>query len=671
MLNCQQISMQSQTHSITSPLMRCTAICTLTIVFLSSSFLTALKAQYPSVAYQNEMAKAVRATANYVLPSIVVIEIVGGNGTPIGEVAHDAPTSGVIVDSRGYVLASDLIVRQTSASILVVTGDGTRHAAKVISRDHHRGLVLLKIDADSELPAIKLPESVSLSIGQSTVAVGRYGLDASPIVSQGILSATERLDGIALQTDARISASLYGGLLVDLYGNALGIVVPAVAAGGAENETSWYDSGIAFAIPVTVIKKKLDRMIDGEDIKKGLVGIVAEAKDPYAENTRLAAVRVRSPAEKAGIKPGDLVKSVDGEEVVRHQQVRQILGRFDAGEKIGIEVVRRGETRSFELTLADTIPPLEPQRIGIVISEQRVDEEEDTKLVVDEVLEKSPADGKLKEGDVIVFFDGIPSTEIASLRRRLISAEPGGSIELEVRRGNETEQFALTPSTIDSGDLLRIPTSWLSSESRWRIEPLSLPESANKAAVIVPNGGGENETMPDQLGCLILLVNPGDGDPEKVLESWKDMASLTGVVVCAVAPEANERWQAKEIEVMPKLVASIKKTQPIDPSAVAIAAPGALSGVKAEASDSMALAVAMSESQTFSGVAVSSKTRPPAVKLRENDAESSLQILLPMSADGEPPSWASTLRRSGYPIVIPEDVSREVLLTWVRMLQSI
>ena len=206
--------------------------------------------------FQRAMATAVRDAANRVLPSVVAIEIIGTRGAAQGEVEQDAPTSGVILDTDGYVLASSIVVARPAASVLVVLPDGKRQAAKVVSRDHHRELVLLKIETDKALTPIDLTSSPDRRIGQTTIAVGRYGTDASPMVSRGVLSAEGRLDGIALQCDARVSPAFYGGPLIDLYGNVLGILIPAVAEGGAEEPTSWYDSGIAFAIPSDVIVKE-------------------------------------------------------------------------------------------------------------------------------------------------------------------------------------------------------------------------------------------------------------------------------------------------------------------------------------------------------------------------------------------------------------------------------
>ncbi|MFG0260777.1 MAG: PDZ domain-containing protein, partial [Novipirellula sp. JB048] len=541
-------------------------------------------------------------------------------------------------------------------------------------------------------------------VGQTTVAVGRYGIDAAPLVSRGVISARERLDGIALQADARVSASFYGGVLVDLVGNPLGILIPAVAEGGAEADTDWYDSGIAFAIPLDVVKKNLPRMRSGEDIKKGLIGIVSKSKDPYENETELAAIRVRSPAEAAGLKAGDKVRSINGERVQRYQDVRLLLGPYDAGDSISIEVDRGGERMTFDVTLTDSIPPLQPQRLGVIASEIAPDvpqpnaektpnaketpaaeaEGDDpvAKVVVSETIAGTPADGKLRVGDVIEKIGAIEIDGVETLRRQMISSEPGKAIELTVRRAaardreagdqdaTETatsETITLTPESIDAGVMAELPKIWSDAGGTWSIRELKLPDAANVAAVLAP----EADESLTRLGLMMLLLNPGDAAPKVALESWREAAERAGVVVCAVAAEDNQRWQPKEIEVVGRLVASIQKTSPIAPLAVAVAASGAIAGAKAEAADSMALAVAIASSRTFSGVAVAAETRPPAVRLRENDAEASLQILLPIGKDDEPPAWVPTLQKSGYPVARGGEVDPETLLRWVRLLQAV
>ncbi len=617
-------------------------------------------------AYRAALSKAVRATASRVLPSVVTVEIIGTGGPVQGEVEQDAPTSGVIVDQSGYLLASSIVVQRPSASILVVLADGSRHTAKVVARDDHRDLVLLKIDTDNPLVPIELTGNADLPIGATTVAVGRYGNEASPIISRGVLSARQRLDGIALQTDARISPAFYGGPLVDLYGNVLGILIPAVAEGGAADATSWYDSGIAFAIPAEVIANKLDRLKAGEDIKKGLIGIVAKSRDPIASGTEIAAVRTRSPAESAGIKAGDEVISIAGQPVRRHQEIRQVLGSFDAGESIALKLRREGKEIEVETTLADSIPPLQPQLLGIIVS-QRTSDDKST-VVIDAVLPQSAATDKLAAGDIIERIGEAEIAETESLRRQLISAEPGMALQIGYRRDDQSAELSITPQSIAGTIKAAVPESWnQSDEQPWESVEIKLPEAANAAAYLAPS----DDSKARQLGLLVLLIGPGQGTPAEILKDWPDVARKTGVVVCAVAPEDPQRWQPKELDVIAKFAAAVLKKAPIDPAAVAVATAGSLAEGTVSAADSMALAVAISQSSSFFGVAVSAETRPPAVRLRENEPASSLQVLMPVESEDGLPTWTAAIKQAGYPIIYGGKLDQQSLLNWVRRLQAI
>lgn len=634
--------------------------------------------------YQLAMAKAVRNAANQVLPSVVAIELIGTGGGASGEIEQDAPTSGVVVDDSGFVLASSIVVRRPSASILVVLADGSRHTAKVVARDHHRDLVLLKINAKKPLVAVALPKELDLAVGQTTIAVGRYGSNIDPMVSRGVLSAVERLDGIALQTDARVAPSFYGGPLIDLRGNVLGILIPAVGQGGAEDPTGWYDSGIAFAIPADVIAKKIARLKSGEDIKKGLIGFVSKTKDPYKEGTQIAAVRSRSPAEFSKIKAGDHVLEVEGIRVRRQQEIRQVLGRFDAGEEVRLKLRRDSKEIEAVVTLADSIPPLQPQRLGIIASEQTTESsgneekqegnekdeaEEVTEVVVDAILPNSPVDGKLEPGDVITKIANAEIADTESLRRQMMSAQPAEELKIELRRGGEAKEVKITPKSIAGGVTTAFPDAWKadSDDEKWTTQEIKLPDAGNAAAYVAP----KPDSTTGRLGLLVLLLSPGQEAPEDILKDWPRLAKKWGVVVCAIAPENTRRWQPKEMEVVANFAAAVLKKAPIDQAAVAIAAAGALHGGEATAADSMALAVAISNSNTFFGVGVSDESRPPAVRLRENEPSSSLQVMFPIKTKDDLPTWSVTLAKTGYPIVLGGDTDGDILLRWVRLLQSI
>jgi hypothetical protein len=254
------------------------------------------------------------------------------------------------------------------------------------------------------------------------------------------------------------------------------------------------------------------------------------------------------------------------------------------------------------------------------------------------------------------------------LRRLMISAEPDKQVSVAILRGEEAQTVSITPQSIAGPVLDDYPASWDEAESpAWETNELKLPDAGNAAAYVAPKVADETQ----QLGLLILLLSPSQGSPSDALESWPELASKSGVVVCAIAPDNSRRWQPKEIEVVSNFVAALVKKGSIDSSAVAIASSGALAGGSAEAADAMALAVAIAKSSTFFGVAVSPKTRPPAVRLRENKASEALQLLLPIEVGDELPPWSIALKKAGYPIVRGGKTSEDTLLKWVRLLQSI
>ena len=642
-------------------------------------------AQGDSAQFRALMAKAVRTAAQRALESVVSIEVIGvvqsANANQQSEVSQDAPTCGVVVDGDGFILASDIVVKSPSASILAVLQDQTRLAAEVIARDHHRGLVLLKVKPHPSLKPIEFPESMDTPIGSTVVAVGRYGDQQSPIVSSGILSATGRIEGTMLQCDARVSPAFYGGLLVDLHGNSLGIIVPAVAEGGAPDDTSWYDSGIAFAVPTSVVSAKLPKLKTGDDVKRGLIGIVPKAKDPYAEDTELAAVRVRSPAEKVGIKPGDVVEQVGGKPVRMFQEIRQALGPYDAGETIELVIRRKNEKKTFSIELADTIPPLQPQRLGVWVEEtsaetpgENADDDNNTpsaNLLVRGVVPGTAADGALQAGDLIESIDGSDVSDIGALRRIMISAAADTAMTVIVSRGGEQKSVSLNPTSIAGPALKETVDDWKDKKptETWTVAELRLPDVSNAAAYVTPDP--KNVSDQDALAMLVLVIPPKMRNPKEILDSWRDVAGRYGVVVCAVCSEDEKGWSPNEVDVVTRMTKTAMQRVPVDASAVAIAATGAIEGVDPSSADSMAIAVALSSQKLFSGISISAQAKPPAVRLRENEPDHSIQILMPIESLDDGPVWLAPLTRFGYPILLGGKNELSSILRWTRLLQTI
>jgi S1-C subfamily serine protease len=653
------------------------------------TWLSAANAQ-DSLQYSEAFSQAARTAADRVLPSIVTVEPISTGGASSGEVQLDAPTSGLVIDPDGYILTSSLPVQSSGATILVTLSDGSRASATLVARDFHRELALLKINTQEPLRYAALStESLDLKIGQTTIAVARYGPKSSPMIARGILSAVKRLDGIALQTDARISPTFYGGPLVDLYGRVLGIMIPAVGEGGAENPTDWYDSGIAFAIDASTIASKLDRLKAGTDIKQGLIGMVASSKDPNEKNTTISAVRPRSPADAAGMKAGDKIVSIAGTTVDRYGAIKQALGRHDSGESITVVVDREGKSVSLEITLADQIPPLSPQRLGALIRIATIENDDDQKqvsqIIVRELVAGTPAAEKLKIDDVISAIGETEINSIERLRSQLITAEPEKILSLQIVRDGKKQSIDITPQSQTDSPLIDLPVSLQNSNTKgWQATKLKLPEAATEAALIGPSGTVDNQKDPQKypgdssqdsaqtpFGLVMLLGSPGDVDAIKLAESWVEPAAKSGTIVCIIVSENSQRWQLNELETIRGFAAAAKKRFPIADRAVAVAPLAFVGDTDATAADTMALAALVSMPELFAAAAISPQTTPPAVRLRENTANTAQQILIRVAEDEEMPAFATLLSETGYPVQRGARLDRSQLLVWVRLLQSI
>jgi serine protease Do len=308
--------------------------------------------------------RAVRAAVQKARPHIVTIETVGGieigaggrqARKQIGGLARpgEGPTTGVIISSEGHIVSSTYNFIRKPRIITVTLADGARYVAELLGRDKTRKIVLLKIDADAELPAARFVDPDGLRVGQWAVSVGfGYGPE-EPAVSAGIISATNRVAGRAVQTDANLSPANYGGPLIDIQGQIIGICTPLnpkARAQGAGAGSEWYDSGIGFAVTGHDLGPLLQRLKQGRTLEAGLIGVAPDPR-PRDDGVLVRAVAPNSPAAKAGLKPGDLVEKVNGEPVTSLSDIKVALNRDFAGDTITVTWRREDQPRNAELTL--------------------------------------------------------------------------------------------------------------------------------------------------------------------------------------------------------------------------------------------------------------------------------------------------------------------------------
>jgi S1-C subfamily serine protease len=415
----------------------------------------------PAVDLESLREESVKKATRQVGPSVVQIQTSGGTDV-IGSGPRGAqvrkgmgPTTGLILTPDGYIASSAFNFANKPSSIdVAVPGQSSRYIAKVIATDTTRMITLLKIEATG-LPVPAPSPKGKIKVGQTALALGRTlepDHNKPPTVSEGIVSAVERIWGKAIQTDAKVSPANYGGPLVDLEGRVLGILVPA--SPHAEGETAgieWYDSGIGFAIPLEDILAVLPRLKQGQDLKKGMLGIQAKGQDRYSVLPEIAAVSPGSAAAKAGIKPGDIITEVDGKPVVNMAQVLHKLGTKYEGDTVAIKLKRGKEEINHPiLVLGSAASSLGTSFLGIL----PMRDDPELGVEVRFVYPKSPADqAGIKVGDRITKIGLGPAAmgPLAPFQGRdnlmgtLAQLEPGRDVRVEVVRkeGGKTETLTL------------------------------------------------------------------------------------------------------------------------------------------------------------------------------------------------------------------------------------
>ena len=264
--------------------------------------------------------------------------------------------SGVVVTQDGYILTNNHVVSDAD-EINVKLADGRSANAKVVGSDPDTDLAILKVDL-KKLPVIGMGNSDKTQVGDIVFAIGNpFGVGQT--VTHGIISATHRNDlGINtfenfIQTDAPINPGNSGGALIDVHGNLIGINnVIFTKTGGFQ--------GIGFAIPVNLAKEVMADLINQGHVTRGWLGIslgkltddVRQAlKYPKGDGAAIAAVIRGGPAHTAGLRPGDIIISVDGKNVASASDALSITSKLKPDAAYPISVIREGETLDFRVVV--------------------------------------------------------------------------------------------------------------------------------------------------------------------------------------------------------------------------------------------------------------------------------------------------------------------------------
>ena len=305
----------------------------------------------------SKVALSTTEIASKVGPATVSIlaELSYGNINGTAQTA-EASGSGFIVSADGYIVTNNHVVEGATAVQVIVAGETDPIDAVVVGTDATTDIAVLKIDRTG-LPYVTLGDSDSLQVGELAVAIGNPFGELAGSVTVGVISALDREISInnstynLLQTDASINSGNSGGPLVNSYGEVIGITNAKVSEG----------EGIGFAIPINDIKTVIEDLINNGFVTGrpvlgiGVITVDQATADQYGwpVGAYIRQVDVNSAAEKAGLKVGDIITSIDGTAITKTEQVIEIKNSHAVGDSLTITVSRNGSTMDITLVLQE------------------------------------------------------------------------------------------------------------------------------------------------------------------------------------------------------------------------------------------------------------------------------------------------------------------------------
>ncbi|PKO45493.1 MAG: peptidase [Betaproteobacteria bacterium HGW-Betaproteobacteria-3] len=363
-----------------------------------------------------------------------------------------AQGSGFIINADGLILTNAHVVRDAKEVVVKLT-DRREFEAKVLGSDPSTDVAVLKIDA-RDLPTVKFGSARDLQVGEWVLAIGSpFGFENS--VSAGVVSAKGRSlpdDGFVpfLQTDVAVNPGNSGGPLFNARGEVVGINSQIYSRTGGYQ-------GLSFAIPIEVATRVKDQIVATGKASHARLGVaVQEVNQTLAESFKLdkpegalvTSVAPGGPAERAGLKPGDVIRKMDGKPVVASGDLPAMIGQALPGQQVKFEVWRSGRVEQLEAKLADAAdkeakvasadPAGDKGKLGLALRPMQPRERRDAGveggLLIEDVVGAAARAG-IEAGDVLLAVDGTPVSSLEQVRA--VVAKSGKSVALLIHRDGE------------------------------------------------------------------------------------------------------------------------------------------------------------------------------------------------------------------------------------------
>ena len=370
--------------------------------------------------------------------------------------------SGVIISEDGYILTNNHVV-ENAEEVMVTLSDKKDYKARVIGCDPKTDLAVLKIEAQGSIPAAALGDSEQLKVGDWVVAIGNpFGLNHT--VTSGIVSAKGRVIGAGpyddfIQTDASINPGNSGGPLFDTRGKVVGINTAIIP----------YGQGIGFAIPINTAKPLIPQLVTKGEVTRGYLGVSIQTITPdlakalkveCLEGALVADVVSGSPAEKGGIKRGDIIIAYDGKKVEDSHDLPAIVAATLVNEEVLVTVLRDGKEEKLAVEVGKL--PSDESRFeksaepakgkwGLQLHDLTPQIADQMRIKADQgvavvgVEPGSPADeAGIRQGDVIVEVDRRKVNSVEEVKNKMGLSDDKDHLLLLVKRQNGTLYIPLT-----------------------------------------------------------------------------------------------------------------------------------------------------------------------------------------------------------------------------------